>query len=106
MSRAVPSTSTARRSPVIHRGSTRWVRASPAGAGRAATYKMAWGSRTVSAEHGIAAGRDIRDSPINIVNGIPPEQVTQLVGLAVWGRPGDYTELLRRLDAMIPAESR
>ena len=50
--------------------------------------------------------RVITGHPVSIVNGIPPGQVTELVRLAVSGRPGDYTELLRRLDAMIPAESR
>src|SRR5690348_11644009 len=65
-----------------------------------------WGSRTVSAEHGVAAGGDIRDSTINIVSGIPHEQAAEFMRLAVSGRPGDDTELLRRLDAMIPAESR
>lgn len=67
---------------------------------------LAWGSRTVSAGHGVAAGGDIRDSTISVVNGISPEQAAEFVRLAVSGRPGDNTELLRRLDAMVPADSR
>ena len=43
---------------------------------------------------------------MTIVCGIPHEQAAEFVRLAVSGRPGDYTELLRRLDAMIPAASR
>ena len=67
---------------------------------------MAWASRTVSAERfSVAVGGDVTNSPINIVNGIPHEQAADFVRLAVSGRPRDYTELLRRLDALIPAES-
>src|SRR4051794_16613932 len=48
----------------------------------------------------------MRDNTISIVSGIPHEQAAEFVRLAVSSRPGDYTELLRRLDAMIPTDSR
>ena len=66
---------------------------------------MVWGLGIQAEDGSVAIGRDNR-APVSIVNGIPPGQVTELVRLAVSGRPGDYTELLRRLDAMIPADSR
>src|SRR4051794_15380153 len=65
---------------------------------------MLWQRGEVRAEHGIAAGRDL--AARDIVVGIPPSQVAELVRLAVSGRPGDYAELLSLLGAMIPTVSR
>ena len=61
-----------------------------------------------SVEANCSAGTkgDIANSTVTIVCGIPHEQAAEFVRLAVSGRPGDYAELLGRLDAMIPASSR
>jgi tetratricopeptide (TPR) repeat protein len=64
-----------------------------------------FGSRTEARDCSSAVGGDVTNSTVNVVCGMPFEQVSQLMGMAVSGRPGDYTELLQRLDALIPATS-
>jgi class 3 adenylate cyclase/tetratricopeptide (TPR) repeat protein len=52
-----------------------------------------------------AVGGSVTNSTVSVVCGIPYEQFSQLMALAVSGRPGAYTELLQRLDALVPASS-
>ena len=63
------------------------------------------GDRIEATNCAAAVGGSVTNSTVNVVCGIPYEQFSQLMGLAVSGRPGDYTELLHRLDALIPAAS-
>jgi tetratricopeptide (TPR) repeat protein len=60
---------------------------------------------TVEATCSAGTKGDITNGTVTIVCGIPHEQVAEYMRLAVSGRPGDHTELLHRLDAMIPASS-
>ncbi len=64
------------------------------------------GDRTEARDCALAVGGHVTNSPTTVVCGIPHEQVREFMRLAVSGRPGDYTELLQRLDALIPATSR
>jgi hypothetical protein len=52
-----------------------------------------------------AIGRDVRDSTVSVVCGLPPEQVVELVRLAASPQAGDRAELLARLNALVPASS-
>src|SRR5688500_806981 len=65
-----------------------------------------FGDRTEATNCASAIGGSVENSTVNVVCGIPYEQFSQLMALAVSGRPGDYNELLHRLDALIPASSR
>lgn len=49
---------------------------------------------------------DMIASDIKVICGIPPETVARMMEAAVSGRAADYTDLLRRLDAMTPADAR
>jgi hypothetical protein len=60
---------------------------------------------TVEATCSAGTKGDITNSTVTIVCGIPHEQAAEYMRLAVSGRPGDHTELLHRLDTMIPASS-
>lgn len=60
---------------------------------------------TSAEECAVAVGGNVRNSSVNIVCGIPREQVAEFIRLAVSGRPGDDKELRRRLDALIPKSS-
>jgi tetratricopeptide (TPR) repeat protein len=64
------------------------------------------GSRTEAHDCASAIGGNVEGSTISIVCGIPSEQAVELVRLAASPQMGDRAELLRRLDAMIPATSR
>jgi tetratricopeptide (TPR) repeat protein len=64
------------------------------------------GDRTEARDCASAVGGNVTNSTVNVVCGIPHEQVHEFMRLAVSGRPADYTELLQRLDALIPATSR
>ena len=61
---------------------------------------------TVEATCSAATKGDIASSTVTIVCGIPTEQAVEMMRLAASPVAGDRAELLRRLDAMIPAESR
>jgi hypothetical protein len=62
---------------------------------------------TTAQDCATAIAGDVRDhSTVSVVCGIPEEKVAEFMCLAVSGRPGDYADLLRRLDAMIPADAR
>jgi tetratricopeptide (TPR) repeat protein len=62
---------------------------------------------TAAQDCATAIAGDVRDhSTVSVVCGIPGEKVAEFMRLAVSGRPGDYADLLRRLDAMIPADAR
>jgi hypothetical protein len=62
---------------------------------------------TTAQDCAAAIAGDVRDhSTVSVVCGIPKEEVAEFIRLAVSGRPGDYADLLRRLDAMIPADAR
>jgi hypothetical protein len=61
---------------------------------------------TVEATCSAATKGDITNSTVTIVCGIPTEQAMEMMRLAASPLAGDRAELLRRLDAMIPAESR
>jgi tetratricopeptide (TPR) repeat protein len=64
------------------------------------------GDRTEARDCASAVGGNVTNSTVNVVCGIPHEQVHEFMRLAISGRPADYTELLQRLDALIPATSR
>src|SRR3954470_1452043 len=61
---------------------------------------------TVEATCSAATKGDITNSTVTIVCGIPTEQAMEMMRLAASPAAGDRAELMRRLDAMIPAESR
>jgi hypothetical protein len=67
---------------------------------------VALGDRTEATNCASAVGGSVNNSTVSVVCGIPHEKAAEFMRLAVSGRPDDYTELLRRLDAMIPADSR
>ena len=62
-------------------------------------------SRTEARDCATAVAGSVSGSTISVVCGIPHKEAAEFMRLAVSGRPGDYAELLRRLDALIPASS-
>jgi tetratricopeptide (TPR) repeat protein len=62
--------------------------------------------RTEATDCASAVGGNVTNSTVSVVCGISPEQFSEYMRLAVSNRPGDYTELLHRLDELIPASSR
>jgi tetratricopeptide (TPR) repeat protein len=61
---------------------------------------------TVEATCSAATKGSVTNSTVTIVCGIPTKQAVEMMRLAASPAAGDRAELLRRLDAMIPAESR
>jgi tetratricopeptide (TPR) repeat protein len=64
------------------------------------------GDRTEATNCASAVKGDVTNSVVNVVCGIPYEKFSEYMVLAVSNRPGDYAELLHRLDALVPATSR
>jgi tetratricopeptide (TPR) repeat protein len=60
----------------------------------------------IRAECSVATTGDIADSVINVVCGMPPDQVAEIVRLAASPEAGDRAALMARLDALVPATSR
>lgn len=49
---------------------------------------------------------DMVDASIEIICGIPAQEMTEMMRLAVSGRPDDYSKLLSRLDDLTPEDAR
>lgn len=75
------------------------------GAAPAGAFAQVFGGPTTAAQCAVAVGDDISRSTVSVVCGIPPSEVATIVGLSVSRLPGDHSELMRRLDLLVPASS-
>ncbi len=63
------------------------------------------GGTEIRADCSVVSQGDITDSAIQVVCGMPNDQVVEIVGLAASPAAGDRAALLARLDALLPATS-